>query len=284
MKARSNKAMALTQYALELVLDYLFTTGTATRPTAWYLAWHIGPPGDDGSANEQTTGGDADYARQSITFDSSEWVTAAKKRLTSNTNTISITPATSTSYTIYGFSVWDALTGGNCLIAGETKSPIAVSDVSPLSLVAGKIPVTVSWKDGYGLTSHGAGLLLDWLLTTDSVTRPTDWYAALHTADPGDDGSANEVDTGDDPDYVRKTTDFDAATSITGGDTYTRNNVAAVWVPGTGADFTASHLTVKDALTSGNALYSAACVPPREGLDGQTLSIAAKDIIIKGKY
>ena len=30
--------------------------------------------------------------------------------------------------------------------------------------------------------------ILTWTFTADSVTRPTDWYVALYTADPSDTG------------------------------------------------------------------------------------------------
>lgn len=272
--------MAFTPYSLEMILNFMFNSQSVTRPTSWYLAWHTGLPGDDGADNEQTVGGDANYARQSITFDSSTWSTVTKKRWTANTNTISITPASLTSYTVYGFSVWDSLTGGNCLISGETKEPLAVSDVSPISLIAGKVPVTLSRKDGFGRTSYGAGIALDWLLTTDSVTRPTDWYVSLHTGDPGDDGTANEVTTGDDPDYTRKSTDFGASVTASEGDTYVRNTVSAIWVPGAGANYTAPYAAIFDALSGGNCLNTIACSPARQGVDGETLSVAANGLTI----
>lgn len=276
--------MALTQYALEQAMNFLLNAEAVTRPTSWYLAWHIGPPGDDGAANEQTTGGDANYARQPITYGSSSWVSASKTRVSLNTNTINITPAAGTSYTIYGFSIWDSLTGGNCLLSAESLSALAVSDTSPLGFVAGDFPVELARSAGAGWTSYGAGLFLDWLLTTDTITRPADWWAALHLDDPGDDGSANEVLAGDDPDYARQAIDFAAAVSIANSITYTRNNLAAIWVPGTGANFTATYLTVNDAVTAGNAIYSMPFTPTRTGVDGQTLAVAINQAEVIGAY
>ncbi len=272
--------MSFTPFSLELMLNYMFTNTSVTRPTAWYLAWHTGPPGDDGSANEQTTGGDANYARQAVTFDTSSWSSVTKKQYTSNTNVISITPAAATSYTIYGFSIWDSLTGGNCLISNDTKAPQSVSDVAPISLIAGKVPVTLSREAGFGRVSYGSGLLLDWLLTTDTVTRPTAWYISLHTGDPGDTGANNEVTTGDDPDYVRKTTDFAAAVTASGGDTFTRNSVSASWIPGTGSNYTALYAAVWDAASGGNCLCTSACSPERAGIAAQTISVAANDLTV----
>jgi hypothetical protein len=272
--------MALTQYALDQALRFLFTAAAIIRPVNFYLAWHDGLPGDDGSLGELNVGKDADYARQPITFSTSEWSATTKKQLTSNTNTVSIAPAAATSYTIYGFSVWDSLTGGNCLVSGNAKYPISVSDVDPKDLVAGKIPVTLSRRDGFGRVSHGAGLFLDWLLTTNSVARPTVWYTSLHTADPGDNGSANEVTAGDDPDYARQATAFNTPGVTPGGDTYTRNNIASIWIPGTGTNLEVTHAAIWDAASLGNALVTAALSPARQAIESQTFSIAAKDITI----
>lgn len=272
--------MALTPYALEQCLNFSFTADAVVRPIALYFAWHSGPPGDDGSANELTVGVDADYTRQPITFASSVWSAITKKQLALNTNTVSIIPAAATSYSIYGFSIWDSLTGGNCLVSGDAKSVLAVSDVSPQVFVAGKIPVTLSRKDSFGRTSYGAALFLDWLLTADALTRPTALYLSVHTADPGDTGTANEITTGDDPDYIRQLSGFDSAATLVGGDTYTRNNIAGIWVPGTGANLTAAYSGIWDAATAGNCLYTGALSPSRQYIDGQTFSIAAKDFTL----
>ena len=274
--------MAFTPYANELAQNFMLTTASVTRLTAWYLAWHIGPPGDDGSANEQTVGGDADYARQVITFDAASWSSILKKAYCLNNNTIDITPATSTSYTIYGFSIWDSLTAGNCLLSVDSPSAISVSDVSPVSIIAGKIPVSITREfPTVGWTSVGARMILDWLLTTATVTRPTAWYFAPHTADPGDDGSANEVTTGDDPDYVRKVNWFSAAS--TSGGTSSINDTDSIWTPGSGANFTAPYVGVWDALTVGNSLFVAAAVPELIGVAAQTMSISTNELKIIGR-
>lgn len=274
---------ALTQYALEQAINFLLNTEAVTRPTSWYLAWHIGPPGDDGAANEQTTGGDANYARQPITYGSSTWVSAAESRVSLNTNSINIVPAAATSYTIYGFSIWDSLSGGNCLIAVDSLSALAVSDTFPRNFVAGDFPVQLGGLNA-GWTSYGSGLLLDWLLTGDAITRPTAWWAALHLGDPGDDGEANEVQAGDDPDYARQLITFAAAASIAGSITYTKNDIAAIWVPGDGANFTATHLTIKDAVTAGNTLYSMPFIPEMDGIDSQSLAVAINKVTVIGSY
>lgn len=50
---------------------------------------------------------------------------------------------------------------------------------------------------------------IKWLFTTDTMgTRPTTWFVALHTGNPGTDGAANEVA---DANYARKAVNFAAA-------------------------------------------------------------------------
>ena len=39
---------ALSDHAEDLLLDFLMTTGTATRPTNWYLALFTAAPNDAG--------------------------------------------------------------------------------------------------------------------------------------------------------------------------------------------------------------------------------------------
>jgi hypothetical protein len=151
----------------------------------------------------------------------------------------------------------------------------------PLSIIAGKIPVIVSANlTTVSLTDHGTSLILDWLLTAGAVTRPTSWNIGLHSAYPGDDGSANEITTGDDSNYVRKTTGFKTAVTLAGSDTYTKNDVDSVWTPGAGANYTAPFIVTWDALTSGNALAVLVCDPVKIGIAAQTLSVAENELTI----
>ena len=60
---------ALSNSAEKLLLDFLMTTGTATRPTAWYVALYTAAPND---ASTGSTGGTEvsgnGYSRQAVTF------------------------------------------------------------------------------------------------------------------------------------------------------------------------------------------------------------------------
>ena len=57
---------ALSDHAEKLLLDFLMTTGTATRPTNWYVALYTAAPSDSGGGTEVSGAG---YARQSVAFD-----------------------------------------------------------------------------------------------------------------------------------------------------------------------------------------------------------------------
>jgi len=51
-------------------------------------------------------------------------------------------------------------------------------------------------------TNDGENLLLNWGFTTDVVDRPTAWAVRLHTGDPGEAGTANEVLVANDSNYT----------------------------------------------------------------------------------
>ena len=106
-------------------------------------------------------------------------------------------------------------------------------------------------------STYGGNLVLDWLLSNASVTRPTAWYVSLHTADPGLTG-ASEVTTGVDSDYVRKSVTFAAASAL-----QKASNVAATWTANAGATtYVVTHVGIWDAATAGNFLaYGAPGVP-----------------------
>jgi len=70
-------------------------------------------------------------------------------------------------------------------------------------------------------TDYTENLVLNWLLTTNSATRPTAWYVALFTAAPSDTGGGTEVSGNG---YARKVT----GTMTITGTTTTATNAAAI--------------------------------------------------------
>lgn len=55
----------LTNFGEDLVLDFLFTANTATRPTAWYVSLYTVAPTESTGGTEVTGGS---YARVSTSF------------------------------------------------------------------------------------------------------------------------------------------------------------------------------------------------------------------------
>lgn len=78
-------------------------------------------------------------------------------------------------------------------------------------------------------------------------TRPSAWHIALHTADPGAAGTANEV-SGSGYTRISMGTPTVAASQVT--------NAGAITFPTvTDTPYTVTHASVWDAATAGNALF-----------------------------
>jgi hypothetical protein len=122
------------------------------------------------------------------------------------------------------------------------------------------------------LSNYAEKLLLDWLMTTGSATRPTAWYVALYTAAPSDSGGGTEVSGSG---YARQAVTF-AAASTPGG---TTSNTGAVTFTAAGGNWgSISHIGLHDALTSGNLLWHGAMTAAKTIADGDTLEFAIGNI------
>ena len=126
---------ALSNYAENLVLDWLLTGESVSRPSAWYVALHTGDPGEAGSANELSGNG---YARQAVTF------AAAADGTTENEGQLTFGPNTNSNWgTVSHVSVWDAATGGNCLFKGALSSSVSINVGDSLVIGAGNLQITL---------------------------------------------------------------------------------------------------------------------------------------------
>ena len=123
------------------------------------------------------------------------------------------------------------------------------------------------------LSDYAEKLLLDYSMTTGSVTRPTAWYVALYTSAPSDAGGGTEVSGGG---YARKTVAFAAATSGAGT---TSNSGDVSWTASGAAFGTVTHIGIHSALSgSGNLLWHGAMTASKTVNDGDTLEFAAGNI------
>jgi len=122
------------------------------------------------------------------------------------------------------------------------------------------------------LSDHAEKLLLDWLMTNGSATRPTAWYVALYTAAPSDSGGGTEVSGNG---YSRQAVTFDAA-STPGGTT--SNSGAVTFTAAGGSWGTITHIGIHDASTSGNLLWHGSMTASKTIADGDTLEFATGNI------
>ena len=128
---------ALSDYAEKLLLDFLMTTGTATRPTNWYVALYTAAPSDSGGGTEVSGAG---YARQAVAFDAA----ATPGGTTSNSADVSFTAAAGNYGTVTHLGIFDASSSGNLLWHGALTADKTVEDGDTITFTAGNIDLTMA--------------------------------------------------------------------------------------------------------------------------------------------
>lgn len=124
-------------------------------------------------------------------------------------------------------------------------------------------------------SNYTENLLLNWLLTTNSATRPTAWYVGLFTAAPSDAGGGTEVSGNG---YARVAT---GTISVSGTDTTATNSAAIEFAAASGGNWgTITHAAIFDASTSGNMLAWAALTTSRTINDGDVFRIPAGSLTV----
>lgn len=128
---------ALSDHAEALLLDWLMTNGTATRPTAWYVALYTAAPSDSGGGTELSGNG---YAREAVTFDAA----SSPGGTTSNTGAVSFTASGGSWGTITHLGIFDASSGGNLLWHGALTASKTIADGDTLEFSIGNIDLTIA--------------------------------------------------------------------------------------------------------------------------------------------
>ena len=124
-------------------------------------------------------------------------------------------------------------------------------------------------------TNYTENLVLTWLLTNGSATRPTAWYVGLFTAAPSDAGGGTEVSGNG---YVRKAT---GTITVSGTDTTATNSAAIEFDPASGGNWgTITHAAIFDAETSGNMIAWAQLTTARTINDGDVFRIPASSLTV----
>ena len=125
-----------TDYSEDLVLDWLLTAGSATRPTAWYVALYTVAPTDTGGGTEVSGGS---YTREAITFS----VSGTSPATATNSADIEFPEATASWGTVVAAGVFDASTGGNLLAYSNLTTSKAVSTGDVLRFNTGALDITL---------------------------------------------------------------------------------------------------------------------------------------------
>lgn len=124
-------------------------------------------------------------------------------------------------------------------------------------------------------SDYTENLVLTWLFTGDSATRPTAWYVGLFTAAPSDTGGGTEVSGNG---YARVAT---GTISVTGTATTATNSAAIEFSAASGGNWgTITHAAVFDASSAGNMLAWAPLTTSRTINDGDVFRIPASSLTI----
>jgi hypothetical protein len=116
-------------------LQYLFTTTSVTRPTAWYIALFTSNPDEDASGTEVSTSGTA-YARQSVTF-------SVSGNTATNTAAIEFPTATASYGTVTHVGVYDASTAGNLIAYAALTTSKAIDTGDVMRIPSSDLDVTM---------------------------------------------------------------------------------------------------------------------------------------------
>lgn len=125
-----------TNFSEDLVLDFLFTASTATRPTAWYVALYTVAPGEAGGGTECSG---TSYVRQSASFT----VSGTAPSQAANSAAVEFPTAGGSWGTIVAAGVFDALSGGNLLAYADLTTSKTIDTGDVLRFNTGTLIVTL---------------------------------------------------------------------------------------------------------------------------------------------
>ena len=117
------------------VLNYVFTTTSVTRPTAWYLALFTSNPAEDASGTEVSTSGTA-YARQSATF-------TVSGNTASNSGAIEFPTATASYGIVTHVGIYTAASGGDLIAYAALSTSKAIDTGDVFRVPDGDLDVTL---------------------------------------------------------------------------------------------------------------------------------------------
>jgi hypothetical protein len=128
---------ALSDHAENLLLNFLMTSGTATRPTAWYIGLFTAAPNDAGGGTEVSGNG---YSRQAVSWDTASGTGGT----TSNSTAETFTASGGNWGTITHIGIFDASSAGNLLWHGSLTASKTINDGDSLEFAIGAIDLTIA--------------------------------------------------------------------------------------------------------------------------------------------
>jgi len=125
---------AASDYVENLALEWLLTSNSATRPTAWYIGLHTADPTDAGTGTEVSGGS---YAREAVSF-------TVTNDTASNSATVTFSAATANWGTITHVGVWDSLSGGELLFHGAVTTSKTIETGDTFQISSGNLDITLA--------------------------------------------------------------------------------------------------------------------------------------------
>jgi len=128
--------MSLTNAFETSTRQYLWTTGSVTRPTAWYIGLFTSDPTDTGAAGTEVSG--FDYARTAATF-------TVTGDTATNSSAVEFPAAVGGNWgTIGWIGIMDASSGGNMIIHSALDTAKAINDGDVFRIPTGDLDITAS--------------------------------------------------------------------------------------------------------------------------------------------
>jgi hypothetical protein len=119
------------------VMNYVFTSTSVTRPTAWYIALFTSDPTDTGSAGTEVSTGTG-YARTSVTF-------SVTGDTASNSAAVEFPAASGGNWgTISHIGVMTASSGGDMIVHSALTTSKAINDGDVFRIPTGDLDITLS--------------------------------------------------------------------------------------------------------------------------------------------
>ena len=130
---------SFSDYTENLVLTWLFTTSTATRPTAWYVGLFTAAPSDTGGGTEVSGSGYARVVTGTIT------VSGTSPTNATNAAAIEFAAASGGNWGSIGWAgIFDASTTGNLLAWAPLTTARTINDGDVFRIPATSLTITLT--------------------------------------------------------------------------------------------------------------------------------------------